>query len=58
MNSRGLCCFLALFAIVLTGAVWAAPSPSLAASPPPASQINPNLFSGMQWRQIGPFSGG
>jgi photosystem II stability/assembly factor-like uncharacterized protein len=52
MNSRGLCCFFAFF--VVSGAVCAAPSPS----PTPASQIDPKLFSGMQWRQVGPFRGG
>src|SRR5712691_695019 len=58
MNSRGLCfCLVFLFA-GLTGAVWAAPSPSPSASATPAPQIDPKLFSGMQWRQIGPFRGG
>jgi photosystem II stability/assembly factor-like uncharacterized protein len=35
------------------GAISAAPAPS--AGPP---QADPKLFSGMQWRQIGPFRGG
>ena len=43
-----------LFANVLP--VTAAPSPN--ASPTPTPQIDPKLFSGMQWRQVGPFRGG
>ncbi|PYK89391.1 MAG: glycosyl hydrolase, partial [Verrucomicrobia bacterium] len=57
MNSRGLCCFFA-FLVALAGAVCAAPSLSPSASPSPAPQIDPKLFSGMQWRQVGPFRGG
>src|ERR1700745_1316820 len=53
MNSRRLRFFFA-FLVALTGAVGAAPSPS----PTPAPQIDPKLFSGMQWRQVGPFRGG
>jgi photosystem II stability/assembly factor-like uncharacterized protein len=55
MNSRGLC-FLFAFVVALADAVCGAPSPS--ASPTPASQVDPKLFSGMQWRQVGPFRGG
>src|SRR2546430_6767920 len=57
MNSRGLRFFFA-FLVALTGAVGAAPSSSPSASPTPAPQIDPKLFSGMQWRQVGPFRGG
>src|SRR5213082_1827987 len=57
MNSRGLRFFFA-FLVSLTGAVGAAPAPPPSASPTPAPQINPKLFSGMQWRQVGPFRGG
>src|SRR5438105_8455031 len=57
MNSRGLRFFFA-FLVGLTGAVGAAPAPTPNASPTPAPQIDPKLFSGMQWRQIGPFRGG
>ncbi len=42
-----LFCFLAL-----VGTISAAPAPS------PAPQVDPKLFSGMQWRQVGPFRGG
>jgi photosystem II stability/assembly factor-like uncharacterized protein/phage shock protein A len=55
MNSRGLCSFFA-FLVALAGTVCGTPSPS--ASPTPAPQIDPKLFSGMQWRQVGPFRGG
>src|SRR5438105_11451697 len=58
MNSRGLCSFFAFFVNALAGVVCAAPSPSPSASSTPASQIDPKLFSGMQWRQVGPFRGG
>ena len=57
MYSRGLCFFF-VFVVALTGAIGAAPSPSPGASPTPAPQIDPKLFSGMQWRQVGPFRGG
>src|SRR3954464_8307855 len=57
MNSRGLCFFFA-FLVALTGAGGAAPAPPPNASPTPAPQIDPKLFSGMQWRQVGPFRGG
>ena len=57
MNSRGLRFFFA-FLVALTGAVGAAPAPPPSASPTPAPQIDPKLFSGMQWRQVGPFRGG
>src|SRR5213080_3828524 len=53
MISRGLCSFFAFF-VVLAGALCGAPSPSTT----PAPQIDPKLFSGMQWRQVGPFRGG
>ncbi len=42
----------------LAGALFGAPSPSPSASPTPGSQVDPKLFSGMQWRQVGPFRGG
>src|SRR5436853_5908422 len=57
MNSRGLRFFFA-FLVALTAAVGAAPAPAPNASPTPAPQIDLKLFSGMQWRQIGPFRGG
>src|SRR5947207_2516865 len=57
MNSRGLRFFFA-FLVALTAAVGAAPAPAPNASPTPAPQIDPKLFSGMQWRQVGPFRGG
>src|SRR6266550_937506 len=57
MNSRGLRFFFA-FLVALTGAVGAAPAPPPNASPTPSPQIDPKLFSGMQWRQVGPFRGG
>src|SRR5437764_435051 len=57
MNSRCLRFFFA-FLVGLTGAVGAAPAPPPNASPTPAPQIDPKLFSGMQWRQVGPFRGG
>jgi photosystem II stability/assembly factor-like uncharacterized protein len=46
--------------IALTGAASAAPSPtaSPSSSPTSAPQVDPKLFSGMQWRQVGPFRGG
>jgi photosystem II stability/assembly factor-like uncharacterized protein len=58
MNSRGLRFFFAFLVVALSGAIGAAPSPSPGASPTPAPQIDPKLFSGMQWRQVGPFRGG
>src|SRR5207248_10611770 len=57
MNSRGLRFFFA-FLVALTAAVGAAPAPAPNASPTPAPQIDPKLFSGMQWRQVGQFRGG
>src|SRR5207248_9251987 len=57
MNSRGLRFFFA-FLVALTAAVGAAPALAPNASPTPAPQIDPKLFSGMQWRQVGPFRGG
>src|SRR5438105_4128180 len=42
--------------IFLAGAISAAPSPTV--SPTPAPQVDPKLFSGMRWRQVGPFRGG
>ena len=46
--------------IALTGAASAAPSPTASpgSSPTPTPQVDPKLFSGMQWRQVGPFRGG
>ena len=44
----GCCCFASV------GLIHAAPNPS--ASPMP--QVDAKLFSGMQWRQVGPFRGG
>jgi photosystem II stability/assembly factor-like uncharacterized protein len=58
MDSRGLRSFFVSLFVGLTGAVHAALSPSPSASPTPAPQIDPKLFSGMQWRQVGPFRGG
>ena len=60
MNSRGLRFFFAFLFIALAGAACGAPSPSPSpsGSPTPAPQIDPKLFSGMQWRQVGPFRGG
>src|SRR2546426_4921398 len=58
MNSRGSCSFFVFLFAGLIGAVSAAPSPSPSASPTPTPQIDPKLFSGMQWRQVGPFRGG
>ncbi len=58
MYSRGLRSFFAFLLLGLTGAVCAAPSASPGASSTPAPQIDPKLFSGMQWRQVGPFRGG
>src|SRR6476646_6209930 len=54
MNLRGLRFFVVFLVVALPGAVGAAPSPS----PTPASQIDPKLFSVMQWRPVGPFRGG
>src|SRR5690242_18186897 len=57
MNSRGFCSVFS--ALVLAGAaVYAATSPSPGVSATPSPQIDPKLFSGMQWRQVGPFRGG
>src|SRR5216117_459522 len=58
MDSPGLRSFFVFLFVGLTGAVCAAPSSSPSASPTPAPQIDPKLFSGMQWRQVGPFRGG
>jgi photosystem II stability/assembly factor-like uncharacterized protein len=57
MNSRGVR-FLFAFLFVASSAACAAMSPSPSASPTPAPQIDPKLFSGMLWRQVGPFRGG
>jgi photosystem II stability/assembly factor-like uncharacterized protein len=57
MNSRGLCSVLSIF-VIAGGAVYAATSPSPGVSATPSPQIDPKLFSGMQWRQVGPFRGG
>jgi photosystem II stability/assembly factor-like uncharacterized protein len=44
---------------LLSSAAFAAgPSPSPAGASTPAPQFEPKLFSGMQWRQVGPFRGG
>src|SRR5918912_2479519 len=56
MNSRGRCFFFVV--LTLAEAVFAAASPSPTAASTPAPPIDPKLFSGMQWRQIGPFRGG
>src|SRR5689334_21942216 len=45
-------------AFALVGTVCGAPSPSPNASATPTPQIDAKLFSGMQWRQVGPFRGG
>src|SRR5260221_10556983 len=58
MISRGLCSFFAFFSVALAGMAGAASSPSPTESSPSTPQIDPKLFSGMQWRQIGPFRGG
>src|SRR5205807_1687084 len=50
--------FAAVTFIVLSGTISAAPSPSPAVSATPAPQVDPKLFSGMRWRQVGPFRGG
>src|SRR5204863_6801232 len=52
MNSCGPCSFVA--SLALAAAVYGASSPS----PTPIPQVDPELFSGMQWRQVGPFRGG
>src|SRR5262245_5318381 len=57
MNSRGFCSILSLF-VIAGSTVCAATSPSPSASATPTPQIDPKLFSGMQWRQVGPFRGG
>jgi hypothetical protein len=56
MNSRGPCFVLLILALART--VSAASSPSPSASPTATPHIDPKLFSGMQWRQVGPFRGG
>jgi photosystem II stability/assembly factor-like uncharacterized protein len=56
MNSPGSS-FVFVF-LAVAGALYAAPSPSPSASSTPPPQIDPKLFSGMQWRQVGPFRGG
>src|SRR6266576_5911760 len=58
MYSRVLRSFFAFLLLGLTGAVCAAPSASPGASATPAPQVDPKLFSGMRWRQVGPFRGG
>src|SRR5437868_2744925 len=58
MNSRGFRCVLAFSFVAWAGAVWAATSPSPSTSPAATPPIDPKLFSGMQWRQVGPFRGG
>lgn len=46
---------LSLSAFLLSSTfLFAAPTPT----PSPSPQIDPKLFSGIQWRQIGPFRGG
>src|ERR1043165_8018153 len=57
MNSLGFCSVLSVF-IIAGGAVYAVTSSSPSASATPTPQIDPKLFSGMQWRQVGPFRGG
>src|SRR5437763_526666 len=58
MNSRGFRYVLAFSFVAWAGAVWAATSPSPSTSPAATPPIDPKLFSGMQWRQVGPFRGG
>jgi photosystem II stability/assembly factor-like uncharacterized protein len=50
--------FTAVTFIVLSGTISAAPSPSPAVSATTAPQVDPKLFGGMRWRQVGPFRGG
>src|SRR5205807_1350825 len=50
--------FAAVTFVVLAGTISAAPSASTTVSPTPAPQVDPKLFSGMRWRQVGPFRGG
>ena len=57
MNSRAFFSVLSIF-LIAGGVVYAATSPSPGASATPTPQIDPKLFSGMQWRQVGPFRGG
>src|SRR5678810_667163 len=57
MNSRGFCSVLSVF-VIAGGAAYATTSPSPSASTTPTPQIDPKLFSRMQWRQVGPFRGG
>src|SRR5437879_12679937 len=57
MNSRGFCSVLSIF-VIAGGVVYAATLPSPGPSATPTPQIDPKLFSGMQWRQVGPFRGG
>src|SRR4026208_830881 len=56
MNSRRSS--FVFLALAVAGTVCGAPPPSPSASPTPKPQIDPKLFSGMQWRQVGPFRGG
>src|SRR5437868_3447021 len=57
MNSRAFFSVLSIF-LIAGGVVYAATSPSPGPSATPTPQIDPKLFSGMQWRQVGPFRGG
>src|ERR1041385_1170769 len=57
MSKSHLACRISFAALLLAGAI---DTSSFAAdpTPPPKSQVDEKLFSGMQWRQIGPFRGG
>ena len=54
MNSRGPRCFFAF--LLLSRPVQFTLRHRRRTTPAP--QIDPKLFSGMQWRQVGPFRGG
>jgi photosystem II stability/assembly factor-like uncharacterized protein len=57
---RSVVCLAISSFITFAGTALAAPSPtpSPGSSPTPTPQVDPKLFSRMQWRQVGPFRGG